>query len=70
MVADDVYNGLKRAKGNESFSIVIRELLELKKGKSGSNLKEIAGTLKNDKEYDLIMKDLKKRWSKWTRDYA
>lgn len=70
MIADDVYRGLKEAKGRESFSVLIRELMESKKTKTGTNLKAIVGLLKNDGEYDLIMKDLKKRWSKWTKEYA
>ena len=70
MIANDVYYRLKKAKGKASFSVLINELLELKKENKGAYLREIAGLLKGDKEYDDVMKELKKRWSRWTKNYV
>ena len=69
MISDDVYDDLKRAKGSNSFTSLLKELLESKKG-SGKKLLELAGSLEGDKEYDEVMKELKKRWTRWTKSYA
>lgn len=70
MVANEVYEKLKKAKGNNSFSRLLNELIYSKKEKTLGGLKEFVGVLKDDEEYDKIMKDLKKRWAEWTRKYA
>lgn len=70
MVANEVYKKLKKAKGNNSFSRLLNELIYSKKEKTLGGLKEFVGVLKDDEEYDKIMKDLKKRWAEWTRKYA
>ena len=70
MIADDVYEDLKRLKGREkSFSGVIREALEASRSrrKLGSGLREVAGILEGDTEYDEVMKWSKKMWRKWDR---
>lgn len=71
MIADRVYEELKRAKGSDkSFSEVIAEALE----KSGNERKTIgdlirkhAGALKGDTEYDEMLKWSRKLWKKWDR---
>ena len=40
-----------------------------KKSKTGYGLKKVLGILKDDKEYDIIQKELKQHWRKWTRKY-
>ena len=71
MISDNLYFKLKRIKErrNESFTEVISDYLEKPK-KTGEGLKECLGIIKDDKEYDKIMKETGKRWSKWTRQYA
>ena len=39
----------------------------LEKKKLGKYVFPLVGTLKDDEEYDVIMKDLKKSWSKLTQ---
>ncbi len=72
MIADEVYNKLKKIKEekNESFSIVINNLIEDKPNKALEAFDKVAGILKGDKEYDILMKDNRKRWKKWGRKYA
>lgn len=69
MIADKVYEELKEMKGsNKSFSEVIAEALEARpKRKTGEGLKEVAGILEGDTEYDEVMKRSKKMWEKWDR---
>lgn len=67
MIADRVYEELKKAKGNDkSFTEVIAEALEASKPKKklGAALKEVAGILEGDTEYDEVMKWSKKMWKK------
>ncbi len=71
MVSDEVYGKLKKLKEerNESFSIVINNLIEDKPNKALEVLDKLAGTFKGDKEFDVILKDIKKGW-RWGRKYA
>ena len=67
MIADRIYEELKKAKGaDKSFSEVIAEALEASrpKRKLGAALKEVAGILEGDTEYDEVMKWSKKMWKK------
>ena len=67
MIADRVYEELKKMKGTDkSFSEVILESLEVSKAgrKTGEGLKEVAGILEGDTEYDEVMKWSKKMWKK------
>ncbi|MBI3036693.1 antitoxin VapB family protein [Candidatus Woesearchaeota archaeon] len=73
MIADRIYEDLKKAKGaDRSFSEVIAEALEASKvgRKTGAGLKDIVGILKGDTEYDEVKKYLKKKWKEWDRRYA
>lgn len=71
MIANSVYEELKEAKKNRSFSEAIKDLIEKSKPKTGAGLRECAGLLPDDdKEYDRIMKDLKPLYKKWTQRYA
>ena len=71
MIADDLYNDLKAIKGERSFSELIRGAVFKKKKKTLGNLIEKhAGALKGDKEYDKVLKDVRKEWRKWTEKYA
>ena len=40
-----------------------------KEPKTGYNLLKYFGVLKGDKEYDMIKKELKAGWRKWSRRY-
>jgi len=54
-ISDDVYDSLKSLKKpEESFSIVIRELVN--KGKNKKGLLSLAGSWKNNEEMTKIMK--------------
>lgn len=70
MISNEVYEDLKKAKDKESFSTLLKELINLRKEKTLEGLKEVAGLLKDDKEYYKIIRDIKKGWAKWTRGYA
>ena len=68
MIADKVYDELKRMKGEEkSFTDVIAEALEKAKSKEKTmvGLLKHAGALKGDTEYDELMKWSRKRWKEW-----
>lgn len=71
MISNEAYEKLKEIKErkNESFTEVILECLD-KPRKTGIGLRECFGILKDDKEYDGIMKETRKRWNKWTKQYA
>ena len=69
MISNEVYDTLKKIKGEDSFSKVISNLLDKRKN-SGKNIAKYYGVLKGDKEYGLIMKDLRKKWGEWTQKYA
>lgn len=63
MIADRVYEELKRLKGaDKSFTDVISEALGAVKSrrKTGEGLREFAGIFEGDKEYDEAFKWLKK----------
>ncbi|MBI3034929.1 antitoxin VapB family protein [Candidatus Woesearchaeota archaeon] len=71
MIANSVYEELKEAKKDRSFSEAIKEMLEKSKPKTGAGLRDCAGLLLNDdKEYEKIMKELKPLYKKWTKRYA
>ena len=72
MISDEVYHKLKKIKEekNESFSTVINNLFEDKPNKAIEALDKVAGSLKDDKEYDILMKENKKMWKRWGRKYA
>jgi len=68
MIADKVYEDLKKAKGKDkSFTDVIAEALEKAKPreKTIGGLLKFAGILEGDTEYDEIRKWSKKRWKEW-----
>ena len=68
MIANRVYEELKRAKGaDKSFSEVIAWALEASRPrkKLGAALKEVAGILEGDKEYAEVMKWSGKMWKRW-----
>ena len=63
MIADKIYEELKKAKGaDKSFTEVIAEALDSAKSKrkTGEGLKEFAGIFEGDTEYDEAFKWLKK----------
>lgn len=73
MIADKVYAELKKMKGpDKSFSEVILESLEVSKAgrKTGEGLREVAGILEGDAEYDEVKRYLKKKWKEWDKRYA
>lgn len=67
MIADKVYEELKKAKGvDRSFTDVIAEALEASKPrKTIAGVLKYAGILKGDTEYDEIRKWSRKRWKEW-----
>lgn len=71
MISNDAYKKLKDIKEREdkSFSEVILNFLNRPR-KTGRDLMECFGLLKGDREYDKIMKETRKRWAKWTKEYA
>lgn len=71
MIANDVYDQLKRMKENESFTELIKTLMhERMAKKTGKELFKFFGALDGDQEYPLIMKELRKKWATWTAKYA
>ena len=71
MIANEVYEQLKKIKERRSFTNVIRQLMEKPKSKTGANLGDCLGLLdKDDKEYEKIFKELKPLYKKWTKRYA
>lgn len=70
MISNEVYEELKEAKKDRSFSETIKNLIEMNKKKTGADLIKHVGVLENDKEYDKIMKELKPLYRKWTQRYA
>ncbi len=72
MVSNKVYDSLKKIKEreNKSYSEVILESLEKKEKKTGEGLRECLGLLEGDKEYDEVMKELKKGWARWNKRYS
>ena len=72
MIADKVYEELKKMKGKDkSFTNVIAEALEGSKPKKTiAGVLKYAGILKGDTEYDEIRKWSKKRWEEWRKRSA
>ena len=71
MVSNVAYEELRKLKEEDkSFSDVIIGLFTDKKSNKGANLRNHLGVLKGDKEYDIIQKELKAAWHKWTKRYA
>ena len=64
-VSDDVYKRLKILKGRESFSLLIRGLLEKRTNKE--KILELAGKGEFDEEK---LRELKMGWKKWSKKYA
>lgn len=71
MIANSVYDELKEAKKDRSFSETIKDLMEKSKSRTGAGLRGCLGLLSNeDKEYEAVMKELKPLYKKWTQKYA
>ena len=70
MIGNDVYEELKRRKGEKSFTEIIKALMEKDRPKTGKDLMKHFGTMKGDKEWDEVRKELKKGWKKWNKRYA
>jgi len=72
MISNEVYEELKEAKSDRSFSETINDLMiEKPRLKTCAELRECLGLLKKgDKEYEKIMKELKPLYKKWTQRYA
>jgi len=71
MIANEVYEQLKKMKEEESFTEVIKGLIQERvKKKTGKDLFRFFGALEGDKEYPLIMKELRKKWATWTAKYV
>jgi len=70
MISNEIYEELKGTKGDRSFSETIKNLIEIKKWKTGADLVKHVGRLKDDKEYDRIIKELRPQYKKWTKRYA
>ena len=64
-VSDDVYKKMKTMKGERSYSQLIRNLIE-KKG----NKEEILKFVGKDFIDEDMIKELKKRWKKWSEKYV
>ena len=67
MVSNSIYAELKKRKGDKSFSEIIKESLDGKKIKTGKDLLAFVGILKDDDEYEELMKKTKKMWGEWTK---
>jgi|GEM_PF-4296710 len=66
MVSNAVYEGLKMRKGSRSFSETIEASINPSKKKTLKNLLDKCfGTVKDDKEFDELMPELKKMWKEW-----
>ena len=70
MISNKLYEELKGAKKDRSFSETIMDLMEIAKWKIGADLRKHVGILKDDKEYDKIMNDLRPLYKKWTKRYV
>ncbi len=66
MISNELYEELKRRKGERSFSELIKESLDRRKA---ATLRELVNTdfglPKDDTEYDEVMKELKEGWKKF-----
>jgi len=72
MVSDEVYNELKTRKliAEQSYTEVIKEMMEKDRPKTLGGLLEVSGILKGDTEYDEVMKNLDKMWKRWKVKYV
>lgn len=70
MISNELYEELKKLKKEESFTELIKDLLDSKRPKKGYELRNCLGILKKDKEWEEVEKTLKKGWKKWTNKYA
>ncbi|MBI2671627.1 hypothetical protein HYX16_01705 [Candidatus Woesearchaeota archaeon] len=71
MISNEIYGVLKKMKGEESFTELIKHLVKERETiKTGKELFKLLGALKDDKEYEKILKESKKGWAKWTKRYA
>lgn len=70
MISNQIYEELKNIKKDKSFSETIMDLVEIAKWKTGADLRKHVGILKDDKEYDKIMKELRPLYRKWTKRYV
>jgi len=64
-VSDDVYEKLKRMKGSESYSVVIRGLLRKRSNKE--SILSFAGKGGIDEKE---IKKMKKEWRRWSEKYV
>ena len=64
-VSDEIYKILYSLKGNESFSLAIKKLIETKSNKDF--ILSCAGKGSFSRER---IKDVKKGWNKWSEKYA
>lgn len=64
-VSDDVYTSLKKLKGKESYSVVIRGLLATK-----SNKENVLGLFGKGGLDEARIKELNPLWKKWSDEYA
>jgi predicted CopG family antitoxin len=70
MIANDLYDDLKKIKGERSFTETIKDALNGKR-KTIGGLRKVMGTLpKEDMEYEKAMKELKPLYAKWTKKYV
>lgn len=69
MVSNAVYAELKRRKGSSSFSETIAGSLKNDKAKTVEELREVAGMLKGDTEYDEVMTYSRKKWKEWQDNF-
>ncbi len=64
-VSDDVYVSLKKLKGKESYSVVIRALLAAK-----NNKKKILQLFGRGGVDETKLKGLNSLWKKWSDEYV
>ena len=64
-ISDELYKRLYILKGNESFSVAIKKLIDRKSNKD--LILSFAGSGSFNKER---LKDIKKGWAKWSEKYA
>ncbi|MEK6962794.1 MAG: antitoxin VapB family protein [Nanoarchaeota archaeon] len=64
-VSDDVYNTLKGLKGKESYSVVIRQLLQ-----GHSNKEKVLSFFGRGGVDAKAVAELKEGWKKWSEKYV
>jgi len=74
MISNEVYGKLRSIKESNPEMSYSDTILSMEpKKKTFANLIKAIEKMKmpkDDKEYDKIMKDLKKGWARWTKRYA